>query len=110
VKYQFDDFVLDSEHFELSHNEKRLHCEPLVIELLGLLVSNHERMVSKEEINQAIWHGRIVSESALSSRIKMLRQLLGNDGGTQRRCTNGVFILSPRLALLAIQRKLAPHL
>ncbi|MEH6580986.1 MAG: tetratricopeptide repeat protein [Halioglobus sp.] len=84
MQYQFDDFILDSERFELQKSGALLHCEPQVIELLVLLVENHERMVSKEEINQAIWHGRIVSEAALSSRIKMLRQLVGDDGRTQR--------------------------
>jgi DNA-binding winged helix-turn-helix (wHTH) protein len=84
MQYRFDEFVLDTERFELSQNDKPLHCEPQVFELLQLLVSNHDRMVSKEEINQTIWHGRTVSESALSSRIKMLRQLLGDNGRTQR--------------------------
>lgn len=84
MKYRFDEFILDTERFELSKGGKPLHCEPQVIELLGLLVANHDRMVSKEEINQTIWHGRVVSEAALSSRIKMLRQLLGDDGRTQR--------------------------
>ncbi|MEM7019897.1 MAG: tetratricopeptide repeat protein [Pseudomonadota bacterium] len=55
-----------------------------MIELLILLVNNNDRMVSKEEINEAVWHGRIVSEAALSSRIKTLRQLLDDDGKSQQ--------------------------
>lgn len=84
MRYQFDDFSLDSECFEISKGGEPLSCEPQVIELLILLVSNHDRTVSKEEINQVIWKGRVVSEAALSSRIKMLRQLLGDDGRNQR--------------------------
>jgi len=83
MKYQFNEFTLDTKRFELRKSDMPLHCEPQVIELLALLVANHERMVSKEEINQTIWHGRVVSEAALSSRIKMLRQLLGDDGRKQ---------------------------
>ncbi len=83
MKYQFSEFVLDTERFELRKRDKALHCEPQVIELLSLLVANHERMVGKEEINQTIWKGRVVSDAALSSRIKMLRQLLGDDGRKQ---------------------------
>ena len=84
MQYQFDEFSLDTERLELFKSGKPLHCEPQVIQLLVLLVNNHDHTVSKEEINQVIWHGRIVSEAALSSRIKMLRQLLGDDGHTQR--------------------------
>jgi len=83
MKYQFNEFTLDTERFELRKSDTPLHCEPQVIELLALLIENHERMVSKEEINQTIWKGRVVSDAALSSRIKMLRQLLGDDGRKQ---------------------------
>lgn len=84
MRYHFDDFVLDTDCFELSRAGKVLRSEPQVIALLALLVEHHERMVSKEEINQHIWNGRFVGESALSSRIKSLRQLLGDSGKTQR--------------------------
>ncbi|HUG21417.1 winged helix-turn-helix domain-containing tetratricopeptide repeat protein, partial [Piscinibacter sp.] len=55
-----------------------------VVELLALLVAHCDRMVSKDEINDAVWQGRIVSEAALSSRIKLARQILGDDGQSQR--------------------------
>ncbi len=60
----------------------RLACSAL--ELLTLLLENRDKMISKEEIYQTIWEGRIVSEAALSSRIKMVRQVLGDDGKQQR--------------------------
>lgn len=83
MRYQFDNFVLDTDQFELSKDGQRLPCEPQVIELLVLLVENHDRVVSREEINEQVWKGRVVSEAALSSRIKSLRQLLGDDGKSQ---------------------------
>ncbi|MES3674902.1 tetratricopeptide repeat protein [Halomonas elongata] len=83
MRYRFDDFILDTERFELCRGDQPLRCEPQIIELLALLVENRERMVSKEEINEVVWRGRIVSEAALSSRIKMARQLLGDDGRRQ---------------------------
>jgi TolB-like protein len=84
MRYRFDDFTLDTELFELSRGGVPLRTEPQVIELLVMLVENRERMISKDEINQRVWHGRIVSEAALSSRIKMARQVLDDDGQTQR--------------------------
>ncbi|MEJ2142221.1 MAG: FlgO family outer membrane protein [Gammaproteobacteria bacterium] len=83
MRYQFVDFTLDTDLFELSKDGQRLPGEPQVIELLVLLVENRERVVSKDEINEQVWKGRIVSEAALSSRIKSLRQLLGDDGKNQ---------------------------
>ncbi len=84
MRYQFDQFTLDTEHFELTRVGTAVHAEPQVIELLTLLVEQRARMVTKEEINEKVWRGRVVSDAALSSRIKMLRQLLGDDGQTQR--------------------------
>jgi adenylate cyclase len=84
MRYRFNDYILDTQSLELSKNGLLLHSEPQVIELLALLVANSNRLVTKEEINQAIWRGRIVSEAALSSRIKSLRHLLGDTGKKQQ--------------------------
>ncbi len=84
MRFQFDDFTLDTERFELARAGTVIRAEPQVIELLALLVENSQRMVSKDEINDKVWRGRVVSESALSSRIKMARRLLDDDGSLQR--------------------------
>jgi len=84
MRYRFTDFVLDTNSLELSENNAPVHSEPQVIELLVYFVQNNQRLVTREEIYAAVWHGRIVSEAALSSRIKTLRQLLGDNGKTQR--------------------------
>lgn len=81
--YHFLDFSFDSDALELRRDGELLHSEPQVLALLKLLLENSARMVSKEEINDTIWRGRIVSEAAVSSRIKALRQLLGDDGRQQ---------------------------
>jgi adenylate cyclase len=84
MRFQFDDFTLDTDRFELARAGTVIRAEPQVIELLALLVENSQRMVSKDEINDKVWRGRVVSESALSSRIKTARQLLDDDGRLQR--------------------------
>lgn len=82
--YKFDDFTFDAATQELQRDGATLHTEPQVLQLLHLLLSNHERLVPREEINDVVWKGRVVSDAALSSRIKVLRQLLGDDGRQQR--------------------------
>lgn len=80
MRHRFSGFVLDTDRFELLLDGQALKLEPQVIELLTLLVENRHRLVSKQEILQTIWSGKVVSEAALSSRVKTLRQVLGDSG------------------------------
>src|SRR3954454_5728253 len=82
--YGFDDFELDPGRVELRRDGGLVHVEPQVFALVLLLVENRERMVSRDEIIEKVWEGRIVSDAAISSRIKSARQALGDDGSTQR--------------------------
>lgn len=80
----FDEFELDARKVELRRNQMVVPLEPQVFALLLLLVENPERMVSKEEIVEKVWDGRIISDSAIASRIKSARRALGDDGKAQR--------------------------
>jgi pimeloyl-ACP methyl ester carboxylesterase len=55
-----------------------------VFDLLVHLVRNRDRVVSKDDLIAAIWHGRIVSESTLTSRINAVRKAVGDSGEAQR--------------------------
>ncbi len=82
--YRFDRFELDTTKVELRADDEVRHLEPQVFALLVLLVENHERLVSVDEIIEKVWDGRIVSDAAVASRIKSARQALGDDGKAQR--------------------------
>lgn len=82
--YRFAPFELDTDRFELRRDGAARPVEPQVFALLRLLVENRHRLVPREEIVETIWAGRIVSDAAVSSRIKSARQALGDDGATQR--------------------------
>jgi DNA-binding winged helix-turn-helix (wHTH) protein/tetratricopeptide (TPR) repeat protein len=82
--YRVDQYVLDLRKFELRKDGCPVPAEPQVLSLLFLLVENRDRLVSKDELIDAIWDGRAVSDSAISSRIKTARKLLGDDGDAQR--------------------------
>jgi TolB-like protein/Tfp pilus assembly protein PilF len=82
--YRFKTFELDTDRFELRDNQVPVQIEPQVFALLSLLVTNSDRMISKEEMINEVWNGRVVSDSALSSRIKSLRRVLGDDGRSQK--------------------------
>lgn len=82
--YRFDRFELDTDRMELRADGTQCAVEPQVFALLVLLVENRDRMVSKDEIVEKIWEGRIVSDAAVASRVKSARQVLGDDGKAQR--------------------------
>src|SRR5258705_7858754 len=69
---------------ELRASGQMVSLEPQVFALLALLVENSERVVSRDEIIEKVWDGRIVSEAALSSRVKSARRALGDDGRSQQ--------------------------
>lgn len=82
--YRFGDFELDLARFELRAGGSVRPVEPQVFALLALLVANRERVVSRDEIIEKVWEGRVVSDSAVDSRIKSARKALGDDGAAQR--------------------------
>lgn len=84
MNYAFANFVLDDDKAELRQNGEPVRIEPQVFDLLKLLVSSNGRMVSRDQIFEVIWGDRIVSDAALSSRIKDARKALGDDGSTQK--------------------------
>jgi TolB-like protein len=84
VLYLFEDYALDSKRRELRHKHHLLSVEPKVFDLLLHLVSNRERVVSKDDLVAAIWNGRIVSDSALTTCINAARTAVGDSGDIQR--------------------------
>lgn len=83
MRYRFADCALDLSRHEFSRGSEPVSLEPQVFDLLTLLVERRGELVSRDEIIQAIWCGRIVSEAAISSRINAVRRAIGDDGTTQ---------------------------
>jgi TolB-like protein/Tfp pilus assembly protein PilF len=84
LQYRFEDYALDSGRRELRRGTALIAVEPQVFDLLDYLIRHRERVVSKDDLMAAIWNGRIVSESALTSRINSARAALGDSGEEQR--------------------------
>jgi TolB-like protein len=80
----FGDHQLDIKRRELRRGTELIDLEPKVFDLLAFLVQNRDRVVSKDDLLQGVWGGRIVSESALTTRINAVRRALGDDGTAQR--------------------------
>lgn len=84
MRYLFEDYALDADRRELLRGPEPVSVEPQVFDLLHYLIRNRDRVVSKDDLLTAVWNGRVVSESALSTRLNAARSVLGDSGEEQR--------------------------
>ncbi len=80
--YRFGEFELDLDRYELRRGSEVVKAEPRILEVLNYLISQRERVVSKEELLDTIWKDVHVSESALTTTIRDARRAL-NDSPTE---------------------------
>jgi DNA-binding winged helix-turn-helix (wHTH) protein len=70
VIYRFNQCTLDTERYQLSLRDKPVSVEPLVFDLLVYLVEKRDRVVTREELLDKLWSGKVVTDSALGARLK----------------------------------------
>ncbi len=83
MHHVFGAFTLYPERAELVGPDGVIHIEPKAFAVLRLLVENHDRVVSRDEMIAAIWGGRFVSDAAVSTALKFARKAVGDDGNRQ---------------------------
>lgn len=81
--FAFAGHLLDCERRELRRGHRLIALEPQVFDLLVYLVRHRDRVVGKDELVEKIWRGRIVSDSALTTRINAVRRAVGDTGQEQ---------------------------
>jgi TolB-like protein/Flp pilus assembly protein TadD len=84
LNFRFDEFEIDTTRRELQRAGALVAVEPQVFDLLVHLVQNNGRIVSKNELIDVVWKGRLISEAALSSRISAARRAVGDSGAEQK--------------------------
>jgi adenylate cyclase len=83
VIYRFGAFALDTELLELRSAQGPVTVEPQVFSLLAYLIENRSHVVSRQELIDTVWEGRIVSDDTLNSRINAARRAVGDTGTAQ---------------------------
>lgn len=83
MPFRFKDHALDVDRRELRRGSELIAVEPQVFDLLVYLIRNRDRVVSKDDLMEGVWGGRIVSESTLTSRINAARRAIGDSGAEQ---------------------------
>ena len=84
MRYLFEDYALDTDRRELCRRGDVVRLEPQAFDLLEHLIRNRERLVSRDDLIAAVWRGRIVSDSAMTTRINAARCAIGDTGKAQR--------------------------
>lgn len=84
MPYSFGEYVLDPERRELTRGADGIMIGPQVFDLLLYLVENRAHVVSKDDLLNAVWTGRNVSDSTLTSHINAARKAIGDSGQDQR--------------------------
>jgi TolB-like protein len=83
MAFAFADCVLDVEQHELRRSGELVALEPQVFDLLVHLIGHRSRIVSKAELIDKIWGGRIISDSAVTTRLNAARKAIGDTGAAQ---------------------------
>jgi TolB-like protein/cytochrome c-type biogenesis protein CcmH/NrfG len=84
VKFNFEDHVLDTALRELRRGGELVPMQPQVFDLLVHLLQHRDHVVSRDDLIELVWGGRIVSDSTLDSRINAARNAIGDNGKEQK--------------------------
>jgi adenylate cyclase len=84
LRYLFENYAFDTSRRELRRGAANITITPQVFDLLDYLIRNRERVVSKDDLINAIWNGRSVSEAAVTTRLNAARSAIGDSGREQR--------------------------
>ena len=74
LRYLFEEYALDTHRRELRRGTNLVAIEPQVFDLLVYLIRHRDRVVSKDDLVASVWHGRVISESALFNRINAAQE------------------------------------
>ncbi len=84
MKYEIAEFRIDTALYRISSGDAPIPTEPKVFDLLVYLLQHRDRVVTREELFQEVWDGRMVSDATLSNHIKSARKILGDNGELQK--------------------------
>lgn len=80
---RFGDFQLDAARAELRKNDCRVAVQPKVLQLLLFLVKHRARVVSHDEILNALWPDEDVGDASVKRAVRGVRQALGDTAESQ---------------------------
>jgi len=83
-RFQLGDLDLDIDQRRLMRQGRDLELSKLTFRLLRVLASTAPALVTKDELAELVWKGRVVSPETVAQRVKLLRQALDDDAHDPR--------------------------
>src|SRR5262249_36629602 len=83
--YLFDDYILDTQLYELRHAGAPYPLEPQVVAVVDYLTQHRYRVSTRKDPLEPAGPGRFIREETLDHRVMEARQAIGDSGQTQRR-------------------------
>src|SRR5687767_14089442 len=84
MSYAFGDCIVDTQRYEVHRCGTRIPLRPKVFHVLGYLIEQRHRVVSRDELLAQVWPNQCVGDETLTSCIKAARQAVGDSGRAQR--------------------------
>jgi DNA-binding winged helix-turn-helix (wHTH) protein/Tol biopolymer transport system component len=110
-QYRFGDFVLNVENGFLRRNGADVPLRPKAFEVLKYLVLHRGRLVSKDELAEAIWQNVAVTDNSLAQCLSEIRRALDDDAQVIIRTVarrGYVFEAPPALHVPVVSRRVTP--
>ena len=82
--YSFGDVTVDEAGFRALRGSEALDLEPKALEVLLVLLARRGQLVTKGELQAAVWRDTAVTESALTRVVAQLRKAIGDDARDAR--------------------------
>lgn len=82
-RYQFGDCLVNCESRELIVSGQKVDIQPKVFRLIEYLIDNRTRIVTKEELQEQVWEGSYITDTALTRAIMKARKAIGDDAQNQ---------------------------
>ena len=80
----FGEYRFDTSTHELKNQEYSVSLDPRMVALLRFFLANPNRIISRDELQQAIWQGVIVTDNAINKLVASLRKTLADDPKSPR--------------------------
>src|SRR5215204_4002507 len=84
VIYEFDDVKIECGNFQILKSGAAQRITPRAFEVLLYLIENAGRVVTKDELFEAVWKETFVTDNALTRRIEEIRRVIGDDADAPR--------------------------
>jgi DNA-binding winged helix-turn-helix (wHTH) protein len=82
--YVFANCTLDTQLYVLRRADRVIALRSKVFQVLAYLLEHRDRVVSKNELLEAVWPEQFISDATLSDCIRTIRQAVGDNGRDQR--------------------------